>query len=410
MCREFVEFCAFNHYDIIYILQDMAEQFFNCDPTSTTSKYHFSALELHAITERLKLPCPTLTNGIRNVYDFSHVLDYCSQLETLTVRAQPKKSTAEHPTFRQPLPDDQNQVIGTSNIKPRTLQFDLNAFRNLRKLSIISLSTETICDADSLRCSLVQLAVHHSGVTQLDQILLCDCVHRTVSLDTVVDESKLWQQLEVADFSHNAIDSIDSSMMLLPKLRKLNLSSNQIGTLSNVNCLPYLSELSLSDNRLTECVDCHLQLGNLVSLDLSQNQLRSLEGFRKMYSLIRLDVSCNVIDEVDEVDSIAKLPCLEELLLTGNPVATTVGKLRSVCIFEFGFWEEFNEQIARAIGFSDYRQRVLSRFEDRCPEIMLDNEKGDSTEIDMALVLAALRKSEQSPRVRGKKSILSTSR
>lgn len=339
MCREFVEFCAFNQYDIIYILQDMAEKFYNRDHST---HHEFSALELHAITERLKLPCPALTNGIQNVYDFSHVLDYCSQLDAVTVRPHQQKQQKKL-ADEQPLTDDPNQAIGTSNIVPSHLKFDMNAFRNLRKLTIVSVSTETICDADWLRSSLVHLAVHHTAVTQLNQILLCDCVHRTVAFDTVLDESKLWQRLEVADFSMNAIDGIDSTMMLLPRLRKLSLSSNHIAMLSNVDCLPYLSALSLSDNRLTECVDCHLQLGNLISLDLGQNQLKSLNGFRKMYSLVRLDVSCNAIDEVDEVDSIAKLPCLEELILTGNPVATTVGKL----VWCFGFivvWGQYNDQ------------------------------------------------------------------
>lgn len=59
---------------------------------------------------------------------------------------------------------------------------------------------------------------------------------------------------------------------------------------------------------------------------------------------------------------------------------------------------------------TDYRQRVLSRFDDRCPEIVLDNEKGNSTEIDMALVLAALRKSEQSSQLKGKSVLLSNNR
>lgn len=43
----------------------------------------------------------------------------------------------------------------------------------------------------------------------------------------------------------------------------------------------------------------------------------------------------------------------------------------------------------------DYRARVLSRFGDRLQEIYLDNEKGNQTEYDTALVLSALRISAQ---------------
>lgn len=44
-----------------------------------------------------------------------------------------------------------------------------------------------------------------------------------------------------------------------------------------------------------------------------------------MYSLVTFNVSCNLIENIDEVDSISGLPCLEELILTGNPVAGAVG-------------------------------------------------------------------------------------
>lgn len=88
MCREFIEFLELNKYDIVYLLQDLANifyqqselllQFFN-------KRYEFSVLELHAISERLKLPCPS-NETIENIYDFTHVVDFCSQVERLTVK------------------------------------------------------------------------------------------------------------------------------------------------------------------------------------------------------------------------------------------------------------------------------------------------------------------------------------
>lgn len=58
-----------------------------------------------------------------------------------------------------------------------------------------------------------------------------------------------------------------------------------------------------------------------------------------------------------------------------------------------------NEFCFHEISSQDYRQRVLSRFGDRCTELYLDNEKAEGSEIDMALVLAALRQSEAKPRL-----------
>lgn len=86
MCREFVEFLEFNKFDIIYLLQDMAETFYQQGETilNQSNCYEFSPLELYAITERLKLPCPT-TICLKKIYDFSHVLDFCCRLESVSL-------------------------------------------------------------------------------------------------------------------------------------------------------------------------------------------------------------------------------------------------------------------------------------------------------------------------------------
>lgn len=161
--------------------------------------------------------------------------------------------------------------------------------------------------------------------------------------------------------------SIDASILLLPNVEHLILDNNRISNIAYLSKLPLLRNLSLCENNIKDCSNWHLELGNIVELNLSQNQITSLQGFHKLYSITSLDVSCNLISFIDEVDHIAALPCLENLRLTGNPVAGTV----------------------------DYRARVLSRFTDRFNEILLDNEKGNQHELDTALVLSALRISQK---------------
>lgn len=178
-----------------------------------------------------------------------------------------------------------------------------------------------------LRQTITHLSVHSTSTTQINQIILCDCIHKTDNNDA----TKCWNELKTVNFSSNCIQSIDSSVTLLPKLKTFILDRNRITTISNLNQLPYLSSLSLCENLITECIDCHLELGNLKTLKLSQNRLTSLIGFRKMYSLVTLDVSCNLIADIDEVDNVAGLPCLEELVLTANPVAGIVGEYSLPC-------------------------------------------------------------------------------
>lgn len=214
----------------------------------------------------------------------------------------------------------------------------------------------------TLRQTIQQLAWHNTSVTRINDFLLCDCVHKDDA-----NNDNVWPNLENINLSDNKLMVIDTSIKLAPNLKTLVLDQNQIQTIENLSNLPYLQTLSLCENQITQCIDLHLQLGgNLMHLNLSQNNLRSLEGFRKLFTLIKLDVSCNAIESIDEVDYVANLPCLEELILTGNPIAGTV----------------------------DYRPRTLARFNDRINDIYLDNEKGSAHEIDTALALSALRQSE----------------
>ncbi|KAJ8877231.1 hypothetical protein PR048_021685 [Dryococelus australis] len=104
-------------------------------------------------------------------------------------------------------------------------------------------------------------------------------------------------------------------------------------------------------------------MGHIVVLDLSQNNISSLQGFSKLYSLESLDVGCNQLSEVVEVKHISSLPCLENLILLGNPVAIVV----------------------------DYRVRVLEHFGSHAGEICLDNDKPTQKELDTVAVLQAIR-------------------
>lgn len=106
-----------------------------------------------------------------------------------------------------------------------------------------------------------------------------------------------------------------------------------------------------------------MKVGNIKTLNLSQNHIVSLKGFRKLYSLVTLNLSCNKIVDIEEVCYIGDLPCLENLILTGNAVATTI----------------------------DYRIKVLEHFKDRAKDICLDNERPSQCELDKVAVVRALR-------------------
>lgn len=164
------------------------------------------------------------------------------------------------------------------------------------------------------------------------------------------------------ELNSNNFTDIDETISLVPNLNKLILNQNKISSINNLSCLTKLTYLSISDNAVTACDNLHTKLGNIKTLVLSQNYISTLKGFGKLYSLENLDVSCNRLTEIDEVRYVGDLPCLENLILTGNSVATTV----------------------------DYRVKVLESFGDRAKEICLDNEKPTQAEVDKVSILRAL--------------------
>lgn len=165
------------------------------------------------------------------------------------------------------------------------------------------------------------------------------------------------------NFASNNIESVDWAIRLAPRLQHLALSSNRLTDLCDVSCLHDLRHLNLAMNHFSVCDSWHLKIGNVVKIDLSQNKVESLRGFSRLYSLESLDLSCNCVADVEEVQFICRLPCLDHLWLTANPVASTI----------------------------DYRVKVIEQFDHRMGELCLDNEKASEKEVDTARVLQALR-------------------
>lgn len=63
------------------------------------------------------MACPP-TEKVDQMYDFSHVLDFCSHLKSLNIEGSYEK-------------------LGTSNIIPNNLQFDMSPFKSLLELKIL---------------------------------------------------------------------------------------------------------------------------------------------------------------------------------------------------------------------------------------------------------------------------------
>lgn len=342
MPYEFAHFLDFHKYDIFFLLTDLAKTLYlEGDNLLENAKcYKFTPLELHAISERLKMACPP-TEKQDQTYDFSHVLDFCSQLRSLDVEGSYEK-------------------YGTSNIILNELQFDFIPFKSLVNLRILGVPMRCIQSVGSLRDTLVNLSVLTATVISLNEFLLVDILHKEPS--SIADTVK-WKKLAMINFGNNNIENVDWAIKLVPRLQHLSLSSNKLKELCDISSLHELRILDLSMNSFSLCEKWHAKIGNIVKIELSQNKVESLRGFSRLYSLESLNLGCNVITDVEEVQHICKLPCLEYLWLTANPVASII----------------------------DYRVKVIEQFNSRMSEICLDNERASEKELDTARVLQALR-------------------
>ncbi|XP_076261026.1 nischarin-like [Rhynchophorus ferrugineus] len=340
MPKEFVEFLDFHIYDIYFLLKDLSLKCFAESDfvLSSTRVYTLKTLELHAINEVLKSPIPDFSN-LNTHLDLGPILDLCSQLDNLIIVGS-------------------NNEYLQSNIIINKLPFDLCPFKIHKSLYLKNVLLNSIVSLGTVRDTLTTLKVSYCNAKHIADILQCDVLHKTT-----LEGSQRWTILETLDLSNNNLTEIDHTINLARSLKNLILDHNKISTISDLTQLTNLTSLSIEYNLITVCNDLHTRLGNVKSLNMAQNNVVTTKGFYKLYSLENLNLNCNKISDISELQYLGNLPCLENLILSGNNVAATV----------------------------DYRVKLFEYFGDRASDICLDNEKPSEAELDKVSVLRALR-------------------
>lgn len=228
-------------------------------------------------------------------------------------------------------------------------------------MSLLGVVPQNITKCDPVRSKVENLEVKFTRAQNIQQILCPEMIHDS-SITAESMSMYSWKNVKTANFECNDIWTIDGAIKLIPNVQELNLNDNRL-SLANLSSLHNLRFLNLSGNLIESVKDWHMLLGNVEVLNLSSNKIKSLEGLNRLISLRRLDLSFNEIADIEQSEFIALLPVLENISLQGNPLILEV----------------------------DYRAKVLARFGERCADIILDNEKCTSNEIDKALILSALR-------------------
>ncbi|XP_030586201.1 nischarin isoform X2 [Archocentrus centrarchus] len=348
-------FLHFHLYEINGITAALAEELFHKGEHLLQAGEVFSLrpLQLYSVSQQLRMAKPTCCNGDAKT-DLGHILDFTCRLRYLKISGT-----------RGP--------VGSSNIQETNLPFDLSVFKALLQIEITECSSQQIRGLPFLRSSLATMSVHRSSESMM-AILVPEAsefsqwepegVESGCPVTAVIPA---WRNLTTLDMSHNCISTIDNSVKLIPKVEFLDLSYNQLSSVENLQHLYNLVHVDLSYNSLRVLEAAHTRLGNIKTLSLAGNQLDRLTGLTKLYSLVNLDLSHNQLAQLEEIRNIGSLPCLEKLNLSSNPM----------CIIP------------------DYRTKVLAQFGDRAAEVCLDCKATTEKELDTVEVLKAIQKAKE---------------
>lgn len=169
-----------------------------------------------------------------------------------------------------------------------------------------------------------------------------------------------WQRLVYLSLADNGLHALAERSIapLLPSLRSFNLSSNLFTEIPESLCK--LSRLVSLD--LSNCMIESLQtmaanpLPAITTLKLKINRLTNLAGIEKLSTLENLDISGNKLSDPDEAARLAQIPSLRRIWIRNNPL------------------------IKR---FPDYRVRIMNHFR-RVPgfkeDIIIDDQPATYTE------------------------------
>merc|ERR1719369_1182248 len=223
-------------------------------------------------------------------------------------------------------------------------------------------SPDTISSLGIVRTTLVRMSARNCKLQSISHLLLCDTLHSPEDIPTLTIPGNYWSALLKLDISNNLLQHIDRSLRLAPNLIHLDLSSNSISEISNLTGLPHLRNIDLSCNKIKDIENLHTKIGQITTLNLSQNKIRALHGLAKLYSVTNLDVSHNKLRTLADVSTVTNLPCIEKVTLSPNKVNNEV----------------------------DYRLKVLEGYGGRCGEVVLDSITTTQPEMDKVSVLMAL--------------------
>uniref|UniRef100_A0A4W6FKF0 Leucine rich repeat containing 9 n=1 Tax=Lates calcarifer TaxID=8187 RepID=A0A4W6FKF0_LATCA len=151
-------------------------------------------------------------------------------------------------------------------------------------------------------------------------------ISRLINLNKLVN-------LRWASFNDNEISKVEGLDSCL-KLEELSLNNNSISTISGLSKLHCLNKLSVDGNQLSSLDASVLdQLPNLCFLSVENNCISSLHGIQRIRSLLELYIGDNQISTSRDIYYLKGLTNLIILDLYGNPLVEKLENYRIYVVF-----------------------------------------------------------------------------
>nr|CCA14486.1 conserved hypothetical protein [Albugo laibachii Nc14] len=271
------------------------------------------------------------------------------RLEMLIVNSPPSTEDKKNEGIKPSTPSRKNimqqcaglQHINLSSSRLRDLQHVLTG-TNLPSLTSLDLENNCLTNIDGLEC-LSRLRILNLRRNRIETLL-----SPTQTLNSSIDQAYIQQlreeckgifalpSLQILQLSYNKIhDMRNLGLCYLTSLEQLQLDHNSVQILTALECNKTLKELQLEGNSIHQIDPNSLAaLGpQLENLNLECNSLRTVHCLYQLSRLAVLDLSCNRINDLDDLEvagptdesesskkSSSLPPNLRRLRLAGNGV------------------------------------------------------------------------------------------
>ncbi|KAJ3130518.1 hypothetical protein HK098_000083 [Nowakowskiella sp. JEL0407] len=255
----------------------------------------------------------------------------------------------------------------------------LQPFEMLNSLELYKVFPATVTDWSVIREKITSLVCQHS-IKSLDELIgSLNGIRQSDALRsytfTPPESLTNFPLLTRLDLSNNSLVNISTSEISnFINCISLDLSSNLFTNIpSAINLLEHLKNLNMSGNNISslsnpgKSLDV-MQLSNVTTLVLQKNNLENLIGIERFFKLKSIDISENKIADVFEIARLASLPDIEELKVAKNPLTKLI----------------------------NYRTNIFTYFKSRALMLTLD---GSLPTADEKKTVRALTVSSDSPRI-----------